>query len=330
MYHGHFKGTHFQSGYLYGIKLLKNNFKISNQPTFSINQSKKEFALKCLPIYQHFYPEIIEEIKGLANGQQIDFEDILTFLLSMYCFEFENKCTCIAISNHDNIILGRNSDFVSSLKKLTMNCIYKLDNTYAFTGNTTAFIQMEDGVNEYGLACGLTFIYPETIAPGLNAGMLIRYILEKCQTVTQAINFLKEVPIASNQIITLADSKGRIVVVECNCQNVLVIDSSNHYLVATNHFNLPSMQLYNNNNIDNLASDKRYLNANQALANHQLSKELIKDILSGKHGFMWQYSRKSGVDTIWSVIYDLKNKQIERVEGNPGQKKYLNDNRFKF
>jgi len=36
-----------------------------------------------------------------------------------------------------------------------MNCIYKLNEVYSFNGNTTAFVQMEDGINEHGLAIGL-------------------------------------------------------------------------------------------------------------------------------------------------------------------------------
>lgn len=60
----------------------------------------------------------------------------------------------------DNTIFGRNSDFLVSIEKSYMNCLYQLSGVYAFNGNTTAFIQMEDGMNEYGLAIGLTFIYP--------------------------------------------------------------------------------------------------------------------------------------------------------------------------
>lgn len=56
---------------------------------------------------------------------------------------------------------------------------------------------MDDGVNEYGLAVGLTFVYPKVRKYGFNAGMLVRYILEKCQTTQEALSFLKSVPIAS-------------------------------------------------------------------------------------------------------------------------------------
>lgn len=55
-----------------------------------------------------------------------------------------------------------------------------------------------------------------------------------------------------------------------------------------------------------------------------------KDLLGGKFGFMCQYDRKKNADTVWSVIYDLSEKRIYRVEGNPGRKVYKEDLRFKF
>lgn len=108
----------------------------------------------------------------------MDFEDLFTFFASMYCFEFNNHCTCFACKDEDHILFARNSDFLVELEKLYMNCLYDLENSYAFKGNTSAFVQMEDGNNEFGLAVGLTFIYPLAVKPGFNAGRLVRYILE--------------------------------------------------------------------------------------------------------------------------------------------------------
>lgn len=332
MYHGRFKGSHYECGYHWGALLYKNNKIIVNQDTFIINDKRKTFAKKCIPIYQKYYPEILNEIKGIADGQKTSYEDMFTFLLSMYCFEFNNRCTCLAISDENNIVFGRNSDFLVELEKLYMNCLYSLDNSYAFNANTTAFVEMEDGVNEYGLAVGLTFIYPQDIIPGFNVGMLVRYLLEKCKTVKEAISFLKEVPIASNQTITLADSIGDIVVVECNSQKVVIIDplENENFVVATNNFNSLQMKKYFHYNIDDWNSSLRNQVANQTLKTNHLSKKLVFEILSGKHGFMCQYDRKKGADTVWSVVYDLKNKKIYRVEGNPSRKKYKEDKRFKF
>lgn len=334
MYHGRFKGTHYNAGYKWGKLLYKNNKIISNQHTFVITEERKNFAKQCLSIYEKYYPEILEEIRGIADGQKSSYEDLYTFLLSMYCFEFDNHCTCLAIKNENNIIFGRNSDFLVSIEKLYMNCLYKLENSYAFNGNTTAFVEIEDGINEYGLAIGLTFIYPKIIKAGFNAGILVRYLLEKCKTTNEAIEILKVLPIASQQTLTIADSTGNIVIVECNAESIEIIkpNEDGNFVTTANEFNSKGMKEYNNYNVDNWRAEERYISSYNALKenNHNFSIELTKDILSGKYGFICQYDRKTNADTVWSVIYDIKNKKIYRVEGNPSRKQFKEDTRLKF
>ena len=75
---------------------------------------------------------------------------------------------------------------------------------------------MEDGVNEKGLAAGLTSVYPPSgasgplIAPGMNAGLLLRFFLERCASVEEALVWLKRLPVSSAQTFTLADAGGKI------------------------------------------------------------------------------------------------------------------------
>ena len=215
-----------------------------------------------------------------------------------------------------------------------MNCLYNLDNVYAFNGNTTAFIEMEDGINEYGLAVGLTFIYPTVIKAGFNAGMIVRYLLEKCKTTDEALSLLKSIPIASQQTLTIADRIGNIVVVECNCEEIEIIrpNKDGNFVVATNDFNSSKMKHYNNYEVDNWKAEERYFVAYNTLKDSKdnYSFDLVKDILLGKYGFMCQYDRKTDADTVWSVIYDIGNNVIYRVEGNPKRKEFKRDMRFKF
>lgn len=334
MYHGRFKGTHYVAGYKWGELLYKNNNIISNKHTFVITEERRKFANQCLPIYKKYYPEILEEIKGIADGQRDSYENLYTFLLSMYCFEFDNHCTCMALKDDNSIIFGRNSDFLVELEKLYMNCLYKLDNVYSFNGNTTAFVEIEDGVNEYGLAVGLTFVYPTIIKPGLNSGMLVRYLLEKCKTTDEVIESIKSLPIGSQQTLTVADNIGNIVVIECNTEHMKVIkpNENGNFIVATNEFNSQDMKKYNNYDIDDWRAEERYSVVYNSLSenNHHFSIELVKDILSGKYGFMCQYDRKTNADTVWSVIYDIKNRKTYRVEGNPSRKQFKEDKRLKF
>ena len=326
MYHVRFKGNHYYAGFKWGKALREHGKYINKNITPKLSKEKDDFTKECLPIYEKYCPEILEEIKGVATGQKISYANLCTFLMSMYCFDSDVRCTCIATKDKNNILFGRNSDYLASIKKLYMNCIYKLEDAYSFNGNTTAFIEIEDGINEFGLAAGLTYVYPTIIKPGINAGILVRIILEKCKTTKEAISLLNNIPIASQQTLTIADKTGDIVIVECNCEKIKIIKPNENcgFVTTANLFNSSEMMKYNNYEIDNWGSEKRYNTSYSVLKNHNenYSFDLIKDILSGKYGFMCQYDRKKDADTVWSIIYDIKNGMIFRAEGNPKRTKY--------
>ena len=330
MYHGRFKKSHYEAGYRFGVLSLKNGHTLNDKIALHMTQEKRKFMQKCLPFYQKEYPEILEEIKGIADGQGISYEDLLVFLLTMYCFDMNFHCTCFAYADENQIIFGRNSDFLIALEKLYMNCLYQLGDVYHFQGNTTAFVEMEDGINEHGLAVGLTFICPTQIKPGLNAGMLVRYLLEKCKTTKEAIAALKRLPIASSQTITLADCYGDIVVVECDCEGIEMIRPKNNenFVVTTNHFHSKTFINKRVSGFDDWNSDERYHKAYLDFKEigSMFSMDSAVKILSDTS----QRNRKNGGDTVWSVIYDIKNKSILRVEGNPSRKKYKKDERWKL
>lgn len=332
MYHSRFKGDHYQIGYKWGSMLFKNNRLFLNNVPFKITKERHEFALQCLPMYQKWMPKVVEEIQGIADGQHCSFETICAVLFSMYCIVPEVHCSCFVIKNEDELLLGRNSDFLVETEKMNTNCIYQFTNdSYSFNANSTAIVEMEDGVNEHGLAIGLTSVYPTVKQPGLNAGMMVRMFLEKCKTVNEVIELLKILPIASSQTFTIADTGGGFAVIECNSERVEIIRDEKQYVLATNLFHNDKMQIYNNCINDNWQAQQRYQTMLDALSNHQIKTfDDAVDLLAGKHGFICQYDRKSGKDTVWSVIYDLKNKKIYRVEGNPSRKSFKEDTRFKL
>lgn len=334
MYHDRFRKSHYEAGYTWGSRLYNKGIEISRNFTLEKLEERTAFARDCLPAYEKYYPEILEEMKGVADGQKSRYEDFCIFLLGMYCFEFSPHCTCFAFQDKDHLIFARNSDCLVALEKLYANCLYQLSGAYAFNGNTTALIEMEDGINEHGFAVGLTFIHPERKNAGLNAGMLVRYLLEKCKTTDEAIELLNGIPIASQQTLTVMDQTGSFAVIECNCSRVEVRKPAEQddFLVATNNFVSPEMVEYNNDTSENWRSDERYSVACRALKENRdhFSVELAQEILSGKYGFLCQYERSKGVDTVWSVIYDVKNKKIFRAEGNPSRKNFVEDRRMKF
>ena len=331
MYHSRFKGSHYEAGFKYGNILSKNN--INPLSKIKISKERKDFSAKCLPIYKEFFPEIIEEIKGIADGLscnniKINYKDIADFLFTIYAFTFENKCSSFAFKTDDNIILAKNSDFIKSIKKYCDSVYYKLNDSYSFIANTTAFIEMEDGINENGLACALTFVYPVKINYGFNAGMLVRYILEKCNDVNEALSFLEEVPISSSQNIIIADRNYNIALVECNCDKKHII--KNDYVFTSNHFVSECMRVYQTALEDDVHSHERYNTLENAFKNYKYNLDFSKELLSGKYGFMCQYDKKDDIDTIWSSIYSIRDKKIYRAEGNPSRNSFKEDKRLNF
>ena len=105
----------------------------------------------------------------------------------------------------------------------------------------------------------------------------------------------------------------------------------NDFVLSTNNFYSDEMKQYNNLSIDDWKSNERYQVAYSALQQNKnrLSLNLAKNILCGKYGFMCQYDRKKDADTVWSVIYDTRNKKIYRAEGNPSRRAFKEDCRFK-
>lgn len=334
MYHEHFSGTHYEIGFKWGARLAKHGNYFLNDLGFPITSERIAFSEACIPIYQEFFPEILEEIQGIADGQKCDVRKLRAFLLSMYAMPPSCHCSCFAVAYDKHILFGRNSDFLTQLEKSNMNVIYRFSSqSYSFTGNTTAFVQMEDGINEHGLAIGLTSIQPVSVRPGMNGGMLLRYFLEKCRTTQEVIASVHRLPVSSAQTFTVADVSGRIAVIECCSEKSAVIHPSEHmpYVYAANIFSSGSMKRYHVPGIDNWQAELRCETLRNALDQKGTSMDCktAVEILSGEYGFLCQYDRKTGKDTVWSVIYDLENLKLYRAEGNPSRRKFHEDTRFR-
>lgn len=335
MYHERFQGTHYEAGFRWGDGLFRKGKNLLANVPFAVTGERIRFAGACRPFYEKWYPEVLEEIRGIAKGQRTEPDRLEAVLLGMYCILPENRCSCLAFREGAHILLGRNSDFLTGTEKLSMNVIYRLNGGCAsFQGNTTAFVEMEDGVNEYGFAAGLTSVYPTRRGYGLNAGMLLRYGLERCRTAEEFIKALEMLPIASCQTFTAADPTGDVAVIECGPMGMAVRrpDGEHSFAAAVNVFHLEAMKPYRVKGIDDWNAEERYRTIQSAFGRRRTEDAVsfAMDVLKGTYGFLCQYDRKTGKDTVWSVVYDVGERRIWRCEGNPSRKSYKEDKRFSF
>ena len=69
MYHVTYRGTHREAGLRWGRRLASHGNLILQNVPFPITQARLQFAQQCVPIYRQFFPAVLQEIDGLAEGQ---------------------------------------------------------------------------------------------------------------------------------------------------------------------------------------------------------------------------------------------------------------------
>lgn len=99
MYRSRWKGSHYEAGFKYGDRIYK--LGINPLENIPLTDERREFARESLEIYNRFYPEIVEEIKGISDRLRVDFNEMIGFLFTMYACTCENKCSSIAIRDGD-------------------------------------------------------------------------------------------------------------------------------------------------------------------------------------------------------------------------------------
>ena len=315
-----FEGSHFEIGKSFGEFCVRNRINLPEIAPFAIDESRKQFAKECYGIYKRYFPEILEEIEGIEQAGNFENGVLSTLLFSMYCIGEQAHCSSFVYQAENGFILGRNSDFLSVLKDLSMHCEYCLKENHSFIGNTTAYVEMEDGMNEKGLCIAFTSIVPKKVKAGFNSGLLLRYGLEKCASVEEFVQAVYALPIASAQTYIAMDQK-QAVLIECDGEKVAVeVLKKEGYLCAVNRFNLPQMQSEALEVADDWQAKERYQTMQRALKKQGKNIAFAKTLCKGEYGFMCQYEKNSGKDTVWSVIYHGQG--MELAKGNPQEQEY--------
>ena len=323
MNHLTLRGTHREMGFQWGARLAERGLRLLDHVPFPLEAERRAFAAACHPAYARHFPAALEELEGLAAGQNCRQEDLETVLFTTYALPPACGCSCLAVSNGNGVFFGRNSDFLTALEPDYTHVTYGFsDRAIPFTGNTTSFVQMEDAVNARGLAIGLTSVYTPRPRPGLNAGMVLRLLAETCAAVPEALDRLRVLPLASCQTLTLADAAGDIAVAECSPEGMRVErpGPAGPFVCAANLFH-SDLAVPLPPGLDSWWAAERYDTMRRVLEREgeTLALSDVQALLAGRKGFLCQYDRAAGRDTVWSAACDLTRRRCLLAEGNPGR-----------
>lgn len=215
-------GTYEQMGHQQGLPLKQIGMTLPPP-----NPKMLRFAKQCEQVVEQYAPELLDEIRGLAEAAELDYEAVLTPTLTAP-FEPQEipSCTVLAVAPERTMdgrpIVGRNYDFFHDVSEegATTYRTYP-EGRYASLGNCDIWVGREDGLNEAGLFVGMASIFLPGVQPGLTFWLIVRTLLDRCATLDEGLELIHNVPHAGSGTYLLADRSGKAVVVEPTaCQRV--------------------------------------------------------------------------------------------------------------
>jgi predicted choloylglycine hydrolase len=173
-------------------------------------ESARPDLYTCRSKLREHMPELMPTYERLVERAEGD--ELAARFLSLYRPPgFVVGCSQGAWNRADGPVLARNYDYPASRAEGIVV-------STAWTGRRVIGMSdclwgLLDGVNDAGLAASLTFGGRTAVGDGFGVPVVIRYLLEVCETVAEAREVLARVPVHAAQNVTVLDKAGNYVTV---------------------------------------------------------------------------------------------------------------------
>lgn len=191
---------------------------IAGRPTYLQSwKAIKAHMPEILPLY--------EELCELAGGG-----DLQARFLSFYCPPRYLSGCSQAIWQGDEPLLVRNYDYnPQAFDAVLLSSAWQ---GRRVIGMTDGLFGVVDGMNDAGLAVSLTFGGRQEAGAGFGVPLILRYILQSCETLKEASAILERVPCHMSYNVTILDRERRFVTAYLTPDRPTIFAQTP---VATNH-----------------------------------------------------------------------------------------------
>ena len=184
---------------------------------------------ECAAALARYMPELVavhRRLTMLAGGS-----DRAARFLSTWCPpRYLGGCSIAAAADGGEVRLVRNYDLSPELNE---GLLLRSEWTgRAVMGMVEFLWGLSDGINDAGLAVALAFGGRAETARGFGVTTIVRYVLETCDTVDEALAALRRIPSHMAYNLVLADASGRMASVELSPGGGIRVMPQ---AIATNH-----------------------------------------------------------------------------------------------
>lgn len=215
------------------------------------NESLEPYLEEIAKLWETHTPQTLAMMRGLAESLGLPWEHYFTYTIASYLTdrlkspEKSDGCTAWAAAGATTAdgapLLVKNRDYRPDHQQLQCLARIKPEHGYSYLTLTSAGSPgvFSSGMNAAGLAVADTHVGSNEIGPGIPRYSLMMHMLEQCDRVSQALDYMKSVPHFGDGTLVLADVKGDLAVFELAHSVQAVRHSFEGYLVSTNHFSSP-------------------------------------------------------------------------------------------
>ena len=177
----------------------------------SEGELKRACLITCQEALQTYMPEFVPLWQHLVAIAEADDNDAR--LLSFYCpAPTPLAGASQAVWSRYTPVLVRNYDYSPEHceARIMKTCWHDTQ----VIASTDCLWGVLDGMNEHGLAVSLSFGGEDSVTEGFSVPIILRYVLEFCTTVDEAVKVLSRVPSHMAYNVTMLDAYGQVRTVE--------------------------------------------------------------------------------------------------------------------
>lgn len=280
-------GTPYEAGYGLG-KMMADYPEAKARLSPPCPEFGPEEYRKAYELFERWCPGLNEELNGFADGMETSPSQLLYYRLTWLHPRCSHLSLLPSMTENGHPLTARSYEFNDEAEDFM---VIKTDikGKYTHIGTSVLGIGRDDGLNDKGLAvtmssCGFPVGADSHMRnpaiTGLQFWAVVRIVLENCCNVEEALDLLREIPIAFNLNMILSDKDGNSALVETldgrKAVKKIGPGTEKQYLHATNHALLEELIPYEP----------------QAMDNSILRYEAIKSFVSSSGGNLNQESLK--------------------------------------
>lgn len=323
------QGTPFEIGFKHGQQFTE---RVKSQAkelwTDSINDNLAKVIETSAEYIEAGFPDINEEISGIAKGAGITFEQAFLFNNRSIIGAANEGCTNLAISKDGNILMGMNKDMPNPDPSIYFVKKAIRDKGYSSIGYGHIGRVWGYGVNSAGLCMAGTSAEPlDNIhkTPSIGLYLISPIIMPRCGSVKEALDLMLSIETLSESgNVMLADSSGEVVVVEVSPQKRVVRKMEDGLICSTNFY--ASGTIPHSSSEDYIAeTTARYATVGRMLSGKEtVSAEDVKLVLSSHdpNGPVCRHN-SLGLSTVLSWIAEPETRKLYIHSGTACEGEYM-------